>query len=112
MSQPPRDAHIAACGLFCTNCGKFEKGRCPGCQIQPGFSRCAVRACCVEQGILNCGACPQFAARDYKECKKLFNFIARLISTFTGSDRLGALVMLRDRGTEAFVADRRSSGKM
>ncbi len=113
LSHPPKDAHIAACGLFCTNCGKFAKGSCAGCQEAPGFGRCAVRLCCAEKHITNCAECPDFKApRDYRECKKVHNVISRVISLFTGSDRPSALALLRDKGQDAYLAAKRASGKM
>jgi hypothetical protein len=113
ISQPPADAHVAACGLFCTNCGKFKKGRCQGCQIEAGYAQCAVRKCVIEKKIETCAACPEFAApRDYRECAKVHNFISKVFALFMGSDRPGALAMLRDRGLGAFVAATRESGKM
>jgi hypothetical protein len=113
ISQPPNDAHIAACGLFCSNCGKFKKGRCQGCQVQPGYAQCATRKCVIEKGIHNCAACPQFAApRDFRECGKIHNFIARIFALLFGSDRPGALTMLRDQGEGAYLAAKRASGKM
>jgi hypothetical protein len=113
ISQPPAEAHIACCGLFCTNCGAFKKGKCQGCQIAPRFARCAVRACCAQKGIANCAACPEFAApRHYRECPKLYNFIARAMAFVFRSDRLGALTMLRDQGEAVFLTAKRASGKM
>ena len=113
ISSPQSDLHIAPCGLFCTHCGKFKRGRCKGCQIEPGFTRCPVRRCCVERRITTCAECPDFPApRDYRECPKVNNFIARAISLFTGSDRPAALALLRDRSREQYLAVKRESGKM
>lgn len=113
ISTPAPDAHIAACGLFCSSCGKFKREKCEGCQSKPGFSRCLVRACVVEKGITTCAECPDFAApRDYRECPKLNNFMSKIFSFVFRSDRIGALTLLRDEGTEAYLATKRASGKM
>jgi len=113
LSSPPADAHIAPCGLFCTNCKKFKRGKCQGCQVQAGFAQCPVRNCCEEKGIATCASCGDFAApHGYRECKKVFNPIARVISFFTGSDRPAALAMLRDSGVDGYLAAKRSTGKM
>ena len=110
---PPCDADIAPCGLFCTNCGKFKKGRCKGCQVEPGFSRCAVRRCCAEAGIATCAKCAQFRApRGFDECRKLNSPIAKVFSFVFGSDRPAALALLRDKGREEYLAAKRASGKM
>ena len=113
ICQPLRDAHVAACGLFCTNCGAFKKEKCQGCMIKPWYGSCKVRACCVTKGIQSCAACDEFKApRDYRECPKVHNFIAKMFGLMFGSNKTAALVMLRDQGLEAFLADRRQSGKM
>ena len=113
LSQPPADAHIAPCGLFCTNCRKFKVGKCKGCQIEPGFKACSIRKCCAEKGITLCARCPDFAApRDFNECRKINNFIAKIFKLIFKSDRPAALAMIRDEGTEGFIADRTASGKM
>ena len=113
ISNPPPDAHIAPCGLFCTNCRAFKKGKCKGCQLEPFNKRCGVRRCCVDKGIETCAACDELAApRDYRECKKLHNFIAKIFALFFGSNRPAALALLRDSGEEAYLSSKRESGKM
>jgi len=113
ISNPPPDAHIAPCGLFCTNCRKLLAGKCPGCQVAPGFGRCAVRLCCIDKGITTCAACPDFAApRDFRECKKLNNLVSRFFALLFGSNRPAALALLRDGGLEAYLTAKRQAGKM
>ena len=113
LSNPPADAHIAPCGLFCTSCGKFKRGKCQGCQIEAGFSRCGIRLCCIDKQIITCAECTEFAApKDFRECKKVNNVISKVISLFTGSDRPAALALLRDRGKEAYLAEKKASKKM
>lgn len=109
---PPADAHIAACGLFCTNCGAFKNKKCPGCQVAPKFASCGVRACCVERKIETCASCADFAApKDFRECGKLNNWISKIFALIFRSDRPGALALLRDRGREAYLAEKRATGK-
>ena len=113
ISEPPVGEHIAPCGLFCTNCGKFKRGRCKGCQIEPGFGRCSVRLCVIEKGITTCAECPDFQnERDFRECAKVNNFISKMIALFTKSDRPVALALLRDKGRDAYLQDKRASNKM
>ena len=112
LSQPSADAHIAACGLFCTNCGAFQRGRCQGCQIAPPFSCCPVRGCCVEKKITTCADCDEFRApRDYRECKKVNSWIAKIFRFIFRSNRPEALTLLRDQGREAYLAAKRASGR-
>ena len=113
LSRPDPTAHVAPCGLFCTNCAKLKSGRCQGCQIAPGFSRCEVRRCCAEKQILTCAECPDFRApRDYRECRKVNSFIAKIFAVVMKSDRPGALGLLRDQGLDAYRASKRASGRM
>lgn len=113
LSSPSSDAHIGACGLFCTNCGKFQRNRCQGCQLQPGSRRCPVRLCCAGRRITTCAECFDFESpRDYSECRKLNTFTARTASLFTGVNRLLALDILRDHGLERYLAAKRESEKM
>jgi len=113
LSEPPRDAHVAACGLFCTNCGSFKKGRCQGCQVKPCFASCPVRACCESKGILNCSDCGDFKIEaELRDCKKLNNFIAKAFSLVFGSNRPAALALLREKGRDAYLEEKRRTGKM
>jgi hypothetical protein len=113
LSQPKREEHIAACGLFCTNCSKFQRGRCQGCQTAPAFSRCSARACCAEKNITGCWECRDFAApADYRTCPHLNNLIAKVFALIFRSDRPGSLALLRDHGREKFLEAKRASGKM
>jgi hypothetical protein len=113
LPTPARDAHIAACGLFCSNCRKFEKGKCAGCQVQPGFARCAIRICCQEKAITTCAECADFTApRSYRECPKINNLIGKVFGLIFGSDRPGTLATLRDQGREAYLEAKRTSRKM
>lgn len=112
ITTPSTDAHVAVCGLFCTNCRAFKKGKCQGCQIKARFN-CPVRKCAVGKGITLCAECDEFAApRDFNECRKLNNFIAKCFKLIFRSDRPAACAMIRDQGREAFVEDRAASGKM
>ena len=113
LSQPPEDAHIAACGLFCTNCGAFKRKKCQGCQIAPGFSCCPVRQCCAEKGITACADCGSFSSpRDFRECKTVNSFVAKLFGLIFRSNRPAALAILRDQGQDVYLCEKRASGKM
>lgn len=107
------DEHIASCGLFCSNCGAFKKQKCKGCMVSPMFASCSIRKCVIKKGIITCAECPDFKApHSYKECKKLHNFISKVFAVVFKSDRIGELTMLRDQGKEAYLAEKRRTGKM
>ena len=113
LSQPPEDAHIAPCGLFCTNCRAFQRKKCQGCQVSPTFFHsCPVRRCCADKGITVCADCDSFSSpRDFRECKKVNSFIAKLFALIFRSNRPAALVMLRDQGRNAYLREKWASGK-
>ena len=112
ISNPPVEEHIAPCGLFCTNCGKFKAGKCQGCQIAPGFARCGIRKCCVEKGITTCAECDEFRSpRSYRECKKIDNLMAKFFALIFKSNRPAALALLRDEGMAVYLQTKRDSGK-
>lgn len=103
---------IAACGLFCGNCGAYRKGKCRGCAEAPLFASCKIRACCRELGLRNCAGCADFPSpRSYAECGKINNFISKIFALLFRSDRPGALALLRDCGTEEYLRRKRDSGK-
>jgi len=113
ISNPSAEEHIAACGLFCTNCRKFKAGKCAGCQIAPGFARCSIRACCIRKSITTCAECDDFLSpRSYRECGKINNFIANVFALIFRSNRPAALALLRDEGKMAYVHVKRETGRM
>jgi len=113
ISNPPVNEHIAACGLFCSNCRKFKIGRCQGCQIAPGFARCSIRKCCIEKGITICAECEEYLSpKSYLECKKINNLITKVFALIFKSNRPAALALLRDEGRTAYLQAKRESGKM
>ena len=114
LSNPSEDAHIAACGLFCTNCGAFKRKKCKGCQVFPSyFNSCPVRQCCADKGITVCADCDSFASpHDFRECRKVNSFVAKVFGLIFRSNRPAALVTLRDQGRDAYLHEKRTSGKM
>mgnify|MGYP001174253203 CR=1 FL=1 len=39
---------VAYCGLYCGQCTKYLKGKCPGCKENEKASWCKTRSCCIE----------------------------------------------------------------
>lgn len=112
LSRPAADEHIAACGIFCSNCSRFKAGKCEGCQVEPGYE-CATRDCCIEKVIIGCWKCEEFKApADYRECGKINTFMSKVWKLLYKVDRPAALAMLRDQGNEAFLEIKKESGNM
>ena len=91
---------IAACGLYCSNCSKFKKGRCPGCTENTKASWCKIKSCCLQKEITNCSACTEFF--NPKECHRYNNLISKVIEYFTSSDRSLCISFIRENGEENF----------
>jgi hypothetical protein len=101
---------VARCGLVCSNCPPYRKGKCGGCHSdKPMFSRCPVKACAIEKGCTTCADCATYP--ELKACGKLNSFIARAFGFIFRSDRIGSLKHIREIGLDAFKAERHISGK-
>ncbi len=101
---------IAACGLYCGNCGRFKKDKCPGCTTNTKASWCKIRSCCIEKEIANCSACKEFV--DPGECAKYNNLISRVIGFFTATDRSLCIDFIQQNGEEKFAAMMTENNKM
>lgn len=92
---------IAYCGLYCANCAKHKKGKCPGCAANEKASWCKIRACCIEKEIANCSECEDYVYP--KDCSKYNNFISKAIELFTSTDRSLCIDYLRKNSPEQFA---------
>lgn len=110
MPAPASELIVARCGLVCSNCGAFTRGRCGGCHSdKPMFSRCPVKACAIEKNCTTCADCIDFP--DLRACRKLNSFIARIFGFIFRSDRIGGLYRIREIGLDAFKTERQADGR-
>ena len=110
MSAAISETTVARCGLVCSTCGAFRRGRCGGCHSdKPMFVCCPVKACAVEKGCATCADCTDFT--DLKACRKLNNFISRIFGLIFRSDRIGGLYRIREIGLDAFKSERQASNR-
>ena len=101
---------VAYCGLACSNCGMYQKGKCKGCHsAKPMNSRCSIKACAMERKFDTCADCGDF--QDLHDCKKLHNLVSRFFGLIFRSDRIGNLDEIREIGFEKFKQERAVSGK-
>ena len=104
MSESDQQFVLAHCGLVCSSCGMFVKGKCGGCHSEkPMFARCPVKACCLEREIPTCAECADF--EDLKQCRKLNNPIAKIFAFIFRSNRIGNLTRIREVGVEQFARE-------
>ena len=101
MSENGNGKMIAYCGLVCSDCGAFKKQKCQGCHSEkPMFKNCPVKKCAIEKSYSTCADCEEF--EDLKQCKKLNNFISKIMGLIFRSDRIGNLYQIRENGLDAF----------
>jgi hypothetical protein len=92
---------VANCGLVCSACGVYTRGKCDGCfGEKPMFRNCPVKKCTAERGYATCAECTQFA--ELKRCKKLNNPISKIVGFIFRTNRVGNLTRIRRDGLEAF----------
>jgi len=98
---------VAYCGLICSDCGAFKKLKCQGCHSdKPIFKNCPVKKCAMDKNYSTCAECGEF--EDLKQCRKLNNFVSKLMGFVFRTDRIGNLKRIREIGLETFkTADNR-----
>ena len=101
---------VAQCGLVCTNCGMYIKGKCLGCfGGKPMNSNCHVKRCNQENEHTSCADCCQF--NNLKQCGKLNNVVSKFFGFVFGTNRIGNLNRIREVGYEQFKEERARTGK-
>jgi len=101
MSNDTGEFILAYCGLVCSECGMFLKGRCEGCHSEkPMFRNCKIKPCAMEREYSSCAECKDFD--NLKDCKKLNNLISKVFSFIFRTDRIGNLNHIREIGLDEF----------
>lgn len=107
MNEESKEFILAHCGLVCSDCGMYIKGRCGGCHSDKPMSlNCKVKPCSQDKSYVTCAQCSDFA--NLKECKKLNNFTSKIFGFIFRSDRIGNLCSIREIGLEKFKEERQS----
>jgi hypothetical protein len=99
---------VACCGLYCGACGKYLKGKCPGCAKNEKAAWCKTRSCCLEKGHKSCADCATFT--NPKQCKKFHNVVSKAFALIFGSNRPGSIEFIKEKGYAAYaqeMADRK-----
>ena len=100
---------VAYCGLYCAACGAYQKGRCPGCHDNVKATWCKVRACCGEHSYLTCADCKDFP--NPNDCRKLNNFIAKIIGVVLNSNRQACVLKIRELGVDEYSGFMAAEGR-
>ncbi len=110
MEGKHSDFIVAYCGLACTNCGMYIKGRCAGCHSDRPMNRnCKMKACAMERGYTTCADCTAFS--NLKDCRKLNNLVANFFGFIFRTDRIGNLNRIREVGLDRFIEEKRLEGR-
>ncbi len=101
---------IAYCGLACSNCGMYVKGKCAGCHSEKPMNRnCKMKACASARHYTTCADCTEFA--NLKDCRKLNNLVANFFGFIFRTNRIGNLNRIRQIGMDVFVEEKRKEGR-
>ncbi len=100
---------ISYCGLYCSNCPKFIKGKCLGCQKNNKASWCKIRTCNIEKNYKSCADCTD---SDAKHCKKFDNPISKIFAFIFNSDREAGIQLIKDEGYDGFQVYMEENNKM
>ena len=110
MCEDKKEVVLAYCGLVCSECGAFVKGRCEGCHSEkPMHRNCKVKPCAMERGLTTCADCTDF--ENFKDCRKLNNFISKIFALIFRSHRIGNLNRIREIGLDKFKEELKISKK-
>lgn len=105
MSEESKEFVLAYCGLVCSQCGAFTKGKCGGCHSdKPMNSHCKVKPCVQQRNYSTCAECADF--ENLADCKKLNNFISKIFGFIFRSDRIGNLNRIREIGLDKFKEEK------
>lgn len=96
---------IANCGLVCSECGMYTKGKCKGCfGGKPMNSNCKIKQCTKEHQYSTCADCQQFS--NLKQCGEINNCIGKFFGFIFRTDKIGNLNRIREIGYDKFKQER------
>ena len=101
-----KDLVIAHCGLVCSYCGAYLKGKCKGCHSDRPMNRhCKMKACSLSHGYANCAECEEYD--NLHDCRKLNNLVANFFGFIFRTNRIANLERIRQVGIERFKEEKR-----
>lgn len=92
---------VSFCGLYCGECGKHKKGKCPGCAGNEKATWCKIRSCNMELGYKSCAECEEFP--DPAQCSKFDNFFGTIIGFLLNSNRAAGIAKIKELGLQGFA---------
>ena len=105
MKTNDKEFVLAYCGLVCSECGAYLKGRCQGCHSEKPINvGCKVKPCAQQRNYSSCAECADF--ENLADCKKLNNFISKIFGFIFRSNRIGNLNRIRELGLDKFKEEK------
>jgi len=100
-AETDRTVIIANCGLVCSKCGMYTKGKCLGCfGGKPMNRNCKVKKCNASHGYATCAECEEFD--ELRRCKKVNGLVFKFFGFIFRTDKIGNLNRIREIGLEEF----------
>lgn len=100
---------VAACGLYCGACRKYQKNQCPGCAKNEKATWCKVRMCNERNGEQTCAHCTR---SDPAVCKDAHNFISNFMGFIFRTDKNAALVHIKTHGLASYAEEMANKNSM
>ena len=91
---------IGHCGLYCSKCPRFIKGKCQGCRSN-NPSWCTVKPCNIENDYSTCAECT--IVEDVSGCKKYNPFIIKFGEFISSTSRRKCIEMIKEKGKDEFI---------
>ena len=108
MDSEARSELVAACGIYCGQCHRYRKGKCPGCAENAKATWCKVRTCTTERGYQTCAECREFD--DVQDCRKFNNIFAKFFALVFRSDRRASLQLISAMGAKEYAREMTERG--
>ncbi len=94
---------VSPCGLFCGECYRYKKGKCPGCSENNKATWCKIHSCTERQGTSTCDDCKAFD--DVNECAKFNTIFSKFFYYVFRSDRKASLKRISQVGIAAYALE-------
>lgn len=103
MTDTEKIELVSPCGIYCGECPRYKKGKCPGCKELETATWCKVRTCTKERGYHTCAECSEYD--DVQACGKFNNFFAKFFAFIFKSDRKASLQRISEIGVEEYILE-------
>lgn len=99
---------VSPCGLFCGECNRYKKGKCPGCADNIKATWCKIRSCTERQGAATCADCTAYD--DVNECAKFNTIFSKFFYYVFRSDRKASLERISQVGIAEYSQEMNVAG--